>query len=52
MTNETRARTGFRIKPRPGIVDDAKKELDKKAHGIQKRAENTGKRRILVGWKE
>jgi hypothetical protein len=49
MTSETRVRTGFSVRPKPRIVDQVKQELDKMAQGIQKRAENTGKRPILVG---
>jgi hypothetical protein len=49
MTSETRVRTGFRAKPKLGNVDQAKKDIDNIAQGIQKHAENTGKRRMLVG---
>jgi hypothetical protein len=52
MTSEIRVRTGLKVKLKPGIVDQAKKDLDNMAQGIQKRAENTGKRRSSAGWKE
>jgi hypothetical protein len=40
MTSEIRVRTGLKVKLKPGIVDQAKKDLDNMAQGIS------------AGWKE